>query len=287
MKEKALSLIRQFEPVRLIPKIENSLKESLVLRTTQALESTIPIGATKIGGRPDLPNHFEWPKWKNEPLSFIAQVNLENLPEESFLNALPSRGILSFFYSATQATWGFDPKDKGSWKVIHFEDQNLQRRDHPLDFPKEGKYESCVVSYQASINLPSADFPQIGLRYSKSNEELIDNYYTLEEQVQDLLNEGDVIHRLLGHPDEIQNNMQKECQLASHGVYCGDAKGQNSLKGRLLAPGAKNWVLLLQIDSDENTNMMWGDAGRTYYWISRDDLSKGNFSDVWMILQSG
>jgi len=67
------------------------------------------------------------------------------------------------------------------------------------------------------------------------------------------------VHRLLGHPDQEQNDMQTECQLVSHGSGYGDPNA------RLLEAGAKDWELLLQIHSDPNAGMEWGDIGKIYY----------------------
>ena len=36
----------------------------------------VPVGASKIGGAPDLPKDFEWPSWNDRPLDFLAQINL-------------------------------------------------------------------------------------------------------------------------------------------------------------------------------------------------------------------
>ena len=107
------------------------------------------------------------------------------------------------------------------------------------------------------------------------------------DQVREFLDEGDCIHRLLGHPDQIQNDMQTECQLVSHGLNCGDGSGYKDPKARILKAGATDWELLLQIDSDDNARMMWGDVGRIYYWIRREDLKERNFGASWMILQCG
>lgn len=35
--------------------------------------------------------------------------------------------------------------------------------------------------------------------------------------------------------------------------------------------------LLFQVDSDEPAGMMWGDVGRLYIWIGRDDLTARRF----------
>jgi uncharacterized protein YwqG len=55
----------------------------------------------------------------------------------------------------------------------------------------------------------------------------------------------------------------------------------------ILQPGAIDWEMLLQIDSDDNAKMMWGDVGRIFYWIPRNDLRARNFEATWMILQCG
>ena len=94
-------------------------------------------------------------------------------------------------------------------------------------------------------------------------------------------------HKLLGHPNVIQNDMELECQLVSNGVYCGDSEGYRSKEAAALSPGAADWMLLLQIDSDDDTGMMWGDAGMLYFWIRRQDLAARAFDRVWMILQCG
>ncbi len=80
MEESINKLILQHGPPRLIPTIQGNVKESLILRTRKVSEENLPIGKTKIGGRPDLPNHFHWPTWQDKPLSFIAQINLADLP---------------------------------------------------------------------------------------------------------------------------------------------------------------------------------------------------------------
>jgi uncharacterized protein YwqG len=79
--------------------------------------------------------------------------------------------------------------------------------------------------------------------------------------------------------------MQTEVQLVSHGLYCGNATGYNDPRAEELRAGASQWRLLLQIDSDDDTGMMWGDVGRIYYWIHERDLAAGVFENTWLILQ--
>jgi uncharacterized protein YwqG len=44
-------------------------------------------------------------------------------------------------------------------------------------------------------------------------------------------------------------------------------------------------MLLLQIDSDDAIGWTWGDAGRLYFWIRKQDLAARRFDRVWTILQ--
>jgi len=79
--------------------------------------------------------------------------------------------------------------------------------------------------------------------------------------------------------------MELESQLVSNGLYCGDETGYNDPRAAALAEGAADWVLLLQVDTDDDAGMMWGDCGLIYFWIRREDLARRDFSNVWMILQ--
>ena len=90
---------------------------------------------------------------------------------------------------------------------------------------------------------------------------------------------------MFGHPDSIQDDMQLECQLVTNGLYCGDPSGYDDPRTASLEKGKYDWRLLLQIDSDENLNTVWGDDGRIYYWIRDQDLKEGNFDNTWLLLQ--
>jgi len=53
-----------------------------------------------------------------------------------------------------------------------------------------------------------------------------------------------------------------------------------------LTKDAIDWLLLLQIDSDEHVGMRWGNTGMLYYWLKRDDLKAQRFDETWLVLQS-
>ncbi len=74
-------------------------------------------------------------------------------------------------------------------------------------------------------------------------------------------------HQMLGFPFEIQHGegMKDEC---------------TKITG---SPAGTEWILLLQVDSDDDIGWMWSDAGMLYFWIRKDDLARRNFDHVWMI----
>lgn len=60
------------------------------------------------------------------------------------------------------------------------------------------------------------------------------------------------LHQFAGPPSPIQSNhMVLESQLVANGIYCGYTKGFESSEAKLLESGAKEWGLLLQVNSDE------------------------------------
>jgi len=94
-------------------------------------------------------------------------------------------------------------------------------------------------------------------------------------------------NKLLGHSDNIQGGMELECEFVTHGLYCGDPSGYQKGKKLGLHKNAARWSLLMQVESNEDLGMMWGDMGRLYLWITEEDLKARRFDKTWLILQCG
>lgn len=257
-------------------------------------KSSVGLGASRIGGTPDVPPGFEWPRWerpkggfskylerltgpRSTPLGFIAQLDLSAMPRVS--EALPDSGWLYFFYDRSSEPWGFDPADRGSCRVMYANCDRtaLLRTAPPKDADPDDQAECCQVDASAILSLPS-DVP--GVEYGTPV------YEALEQLRESLLPASGAAHQILGHPELIQNPMELECQLVSNGIYCGDSTGYESAQAAPLAPGAADWRLLLQIDTDEDgPGWMWGDLGRIYFWIREQDLRACRFDNAWLIFQ--
>jgi hypothetical protein len=61
----------------------------------------VAVGASKYGGRPDLPADVAWPTWSEKtlayPFTFIGQVALEDVARLDADKLLPKAGLLAFF----------------------------------------------------------------------------------------------------------------------------------------------------------------------------------------------
>ena len=238
-------------------------------------------GASRLGGEPELPPKTPWPRWNGRPLSFIAQINLDEIAHLIPHNDLPTSGQLSFFYEAvTQEAWGFEPRDRGAAAVLFTPRETAKElRVAPADLAAAGRFTPAVLRASQELTPPaweSYDVAQLDMP-----EALFSSYADLTAE-----RPYETTHQLLGNPDPIQNDMQLECQLVTNGVDCGGDYTKDSRVG-VLSAGAAKWRLLLQVDSDESIGMMWGDLGRLYYWIHEDDLRQRAWDHSWLILQCG
>jgi uncharacterized protein YwqG len=237
---------------------------------------------SKLGQMPYVPKEFEWPAWKGRSLAFLMQLKFSEVNKDGYLPYLPTSGLLYVFYDEEQSTWGFDPQDKGSWRLLFFEKEDgLKARRYPKDLGT--RYKLRHIESFPIVTYPPYGDDEIGAVIN-NDDDLWERYNQFR-----LAGYGDSepYHHLGGYPDPIQStDMDLECQLVSNGVDLGDDSGHDSSRESLLAADRDEWILLLQIDSDDFCEMMWGDCGILYFWIRKGDLAARNFDDVWMILQS-
>jgi len=284
MRNLIINLIKKSGLKRIEDELIQNLKSSIKVNVSMVSENDLEIGRSKLGGSPDVPENFEWPVNKNgTPLAFLAQFNLEEVSSYDIEKRLPPSGMLYFFYEAEEQPWGFDPQDRGKWKVLFYESfRNLNRINLPHNLPEVSRFKSCALNFELDTTIPP--WESIFIQKLNLNREERDLYFDLTEKIIEL-RESDIINRLLGYPDQVQGEMQLECQLVSNGLYCGDATGYRDLRAKELEKGAVNWHLLFQLDSIEDAGMMWGDCGRLYFWIEEDALKKRDFENVWLVLQ--
>jgi len=237
-------------------------------------------GFSRLGGLPLMPAAMDWPEWKGKPLAFLAQLDLNEM-HCVLPSFLPSDGYLYFFYDQEQGVWGFDPKDIGGWRVLYAEGDahTFAARQAPAGLDEQCVFrEKSVAPHVVHLLPDSQRLPRGTFDWKRDGEPY--------QALRDAVFEGAVRHQMLGFPSPVQgDDMELECQLASNGIYVGNAEGYKDSRVPALKEKASEWKLLLQLDTDDDTGWMWGDVGTLYFWVRESDAQRRDFSKVWMVFQ--
>ena len=272
-------------------KVFDDIKKNAIKLDLITNNDGLPIGTTKFGGNPDVPKDFKWfyfegedfnGETKNRPLSFLAQINCEELKKYDEDGLLPSKGIIYFFYELSTMTWGYNPKDKGSAKVFYFDGDitELNRAKFPDDMEEEFKLPEILLGFSKKYDLPCyEEFTEL---YDYNNWDEYDEIKALKG-----FEAEEVISKLLGYADVIQNGMLLECEEVTNGIYCGNAIEINPEELEKYKKDCEQWQLLFQLDTvtTDDFELMFGDCGRIYFYITKNNLEKCNFDECWLILQ--
>jgi uncharacterized protein YwqG len=243
-----------------------------------------------LGGDPLLPADLEWPVWEDHgPLSFVAAVDCGEVPTDELDIPLPKSGALLFFY--------YDGLGESS--VIYTDPDSVVNGTRVLYVPAEADAEPRTAPQDATT------YPRlllggelIATAPDNENAALIAAYgdpddpagyvdYPLTDpddngfwdDVTAFRRDHSPHHRIGGYALPIQGAVENEAAQAVHP----GSEDQAVAARKGLVP---DLVLLIQIDSDSRSGMGWGDAGRLYWMISREDLAAGSFEKATFTWQS-
>jgi hypothetical protein len=172
------------------------------LRTTPCDDDTIPVGATKLGGRPDLPPDLDWPmrpryadadrlmRRPNDPplylvhpddpapLGFVAQVSFTAMAGKLDPD-MPVHGVLSLFYDLVHKPYGYLPAHRVGFACHYHPSGELARRVLPPELANAPAHcrlsaLSCALEpCLTPIPSASASFEALGLdEYAREAVEL-------------------------------------------------------------------------------------------------------------------
>ena len=131
------------------PRLAGAARHAIVFEPGPVEEGAdAPIGASRVGGMPDLHSGVPWP-WRPAlddgtykdhatrpwPLSFVAQIDFAEIRAAGGLEGFPSSGRLLFFYDPIEVAWGQRIEDQASASVMFLTDpvDRLGRRGFPVE----------------------------------------------------------------------------------------------------------------------------------------------------------
>lgn len=228
---------------------------------------------SKIGGTPYIPNNFEYPYSKSEPtqpLMLFAQINFEQMPH---LKDFPHKGMLQFYLNPTDDCYGinFDtPTTQDNFRVIYHENIdysannidkvpkfNVENDDYmPFEFNTEAILTGELYMQECPPPYSLERFEDI---FKDTFKKLYPN-----ENVNDFYT---------NHYDEIEDFFEQD-KYSTHAIGGYPYFTQNDITDDFYS------TLLLQIDTDDDINLMWGDCGIGNFFINIKDLKNLDFNNV-------
>lgn len=216
-------------------------------------------GASHLGGRPSVSTDFKWPQWKGKPLGFLAQINCAEVAALDVENLWPKGGSLCFFYAIDDCPWGGEPDYAGSWAVVYINDVISYPAELPPSLDDEDLLPAFPISLRRFSSLPEVLSGEV----SKAE---FDSFYELRTELQTAEGKFEAAHQTLGHAEAIQGPVEEEWE---------------EFQNKMARPhDVSDWKMLLQLDSDDDLNVMWGDAGMLYFGIRESAFRAKRFEEA-------
>ena len=253
-------------------KSETSIKS---YKITKEKDDSLTIFDSKFGGVPYWDFSKEYPvDSKGEKLNLLAQINFDK--EKFDDDRLPKTGLLQFFISGKDESYGMDFSDQvkqSDWRVIYHENVNYEmsedevRNNGVKTFKElEDCYPPLKDEYKISFTETEDVMSCFGLDFNEVFVKLMKDKFNIDvdvTKVDDYLESIDPKyyikfetygHKLLGYPAFTQYDPREKSKYNKYDT------------------------LLLQIDSEDD--IMWGDSGIANFFISEEDLKNKNFEDM-------
>ena len=257
-----------------------SLEKNAIIAATGRAAHLCAQLHSKIGGIPDLPPDFVWPYFENargwesstpHPLSFIAQILLEDLIPYDLDHLLPTSGILYFFFDLVE----YEENEQWDRNVFYYDGDLtlLKPRPLPEELTGEERIPEFNMTYHTLIDHPGNQEYRQFYDVEKKYEEWDERY---EEDAAlagypPRSDYDDRVFKFLGYGDIIQN------EVLSSAVFM-----HKSLSPDEEETQPQDWINLFQtgflLSSDYE--QYWLDAGSLYFYIRKQDLAQRNFHHV-------
>lgn len=261
-------------------------------------------GASKFGGNPSAPRGFAWPFYRDKsddgatvarPLTFLMQLNLEEVAPYDVEKRLPTRGLLAFFIERI----ALENEASDAVRVFYFDgpvDETVEIAPPPefAELEDGGLFSwdygaEFAITFEKGVSVPcSWDLVDYGIELAVADDEDEDEAFERYEEERDALTQtppnGD-LSQLLGIAHWIQWTMLGECERLAAGLSRDEFAALPEAERAAIEENAQNWTLLCRLGSvcEEATQ---GDCGSFYFCVREDDLKRGDFSRVRVFFQS-
>jgi uncharacterized protein YwqG len=225
---------------------------------------------SKLGGKPWLPLGSSLPTTDDgKVLTFLAQINFGEMPP---IDGFPTQGVVQFFifgddfYGANiDSDFNEDALSlQRHFRVIYWPDANAAtpqvavRIEAAEALPFDPEVECALLFDAVEAPMSAGDVGisallgmdpyQIGTEYAKAKG----------------VDDGEVVDAVFDYLDGMGHKV---------GGYPGFTQADPRIEN-------SEYILLFQLDTDDDVGMMWGDTGIANFFIPRDNLRRGDFSRV-------
>ncbi|OWJ65820.1 YwqG family protein [Inquilinus limosus] len=286
--------------------------EAIVL----AEDETIPLGATRIGGRPDLPAGTAWPvrppypdaadriaetratleniratneaalarnspyAWSSDKVEAQARYLLDAIAPVA--EARPLTFVAQLDLAGIQTVQPLDPDIPVAGRLVFFYDVEQQPEGvNPEDSAGWVVLHDTADASTLSRIVPPSDAVS-SFRPLRGHGRAAVSPVPEEEAFPSDRSDPDRASLVEWYSDRYDALLGRIDWRAHQAGGHPDQIQLGPQPGRK----AEDWILLMQIDSDHRSGMTWGDSGMLYVWIRREDLQARRFDRARVILQS-
>ncbi|MDF1738719.1 MAG: YwqG family protein [Verrucomicrobiales bacterium] len=223
-----------------------------------------------------LPKGKSFPKDKKDrPMALLAQINFAESPP---LEGYPQSGLLQIFISAHDDHYGshfegfsegFDFASQNGYEVRFYPEIDTDEANLETDFtflPHPGNETGDMVLLPGEV--------ECGLKFSRMDHLATPSDYRFKRYFP-----SEFFDQFPGLDRYEAMDAAYESQ-ETFGHQIGGYASFTQTDPRSYAAPDKDWKLLLQIDSDNESKIMWGDVGIANFFITPGDLAKRDFSKV-------
>lgn len=263
---KQLQLPLQFEMYR--HQLEMSALSAVIIKPQCRFSSLIE---SKLSGFPYLPKYKSYPKdIYGNYMNLLAQINLS---EFTICDSFPNKGLLQFFITTSPLICENEIHEdiyQHFFKVRYY---------HDIYSDKELVHDFSFLPIDNKLHFPIKS--EMSLQYSSIVEPVSATDYRLAQYLQ-ISQNGQLLIAEDGRPFKdhyIERFLGAEHKIGGYPYFVHHDPRQTS-------PFLRKYdTLLLQIVSNDEQGIMWGDCGILKFFINKEKLEQKDFSDIYFLAE--